>query len=112
MSPSLAESVALAFSDDEYPRHAEIAVRTYDDEGISQHFRNTHWRDHSLAALENYPTALEFFTPEAFCFFLPAYMLASLEHPQAGIADRLLDKLSPPKNDTRRPSYSSWWSRL
>ena len=112
MPSHLIESIANAFEDVEYPQGPDISVPTYDDEGTAEHFRNTHWRDHTLATLENYTISLRFFTPEFLCFFLPAYMCVSIDNPESGIPDSVLDKISPPKHDPRRPSYYTWWSRL
>ena len=44
---------------------------------IIDHFRGTTWRDHDLASLQKHQLAVSLFTPEAFQFFLPAYMIRS-----------------------------------
>jgi len=52
------------------------------------------------------------FTPEAFAYYLPAFMLAALEHDELGIADQVLHALSPPKYNPRRPSFARRWQLL
>lgn len=45
---------------------------------VKEKFRGRHWRSLSLKDLEFEADSLAFFTPEAFRFFLPAYMKVSL----------------------------------
>ena len=96
----------------EYPGDGRISVSPSRDEGTFNLFRGTHWREHSLISLEHHAESLLFFTPEAFAFFLSAFMLSSLDQPDSGLADDLSYRLTPPKNDPRRPSYWEWWSEL
>ena len=56
---------------------------TKQDEGIVDHFRGTTWRGHTVADLRHHSAALSFFTDAAFRYWLPAFMLASLEDPEA-----------------------------
>jgi len=111
MNEQLKAGIASAFGSVPYPGEGNIAVETYDDEGTTEHFRGTRWQDHTVESLQNF-TVLSFFTPEAFCYYLPAYMLAALEKPHSGIADTLIEFLCPPKNNPKRPSYWVWWSQL
>jgi|GEM_PF-1383864 hypothetical protein len=68
-----------AFAKVQYPSGERLSVPTNDDEGTHEHFCGTHWRDHSAATLQRFQSALWFFTPAAFAYFLPAYMLAVLK---------------------------------
>jgi hypothetical protein len=54
---------------------------TKQDEGIVEYFRGTTWRGHTVRALRYHCAALSFFTDPAFRYWLPAFMLASLEDP-------------------------------
>jgi hypothetical protein len=56
---------------------------TQQDEGIVDYFRGTTWRGHCVADLRHHSAALSFFTGPAFRYWLPAFMLASLEDPEA-----------------------------
>ena len=89
-----------------------ISVETFDDEGASGHFAHSHWRDHGYAELKDLTPCLTFFTPKAFCFFLPAYLLAALEEPESWFAGDVASHLVPPQNDPSRQSYAAWWTRL
>src|SRR5690242_19322323 len=109
MSPSLTSEIQDAFRDTEPPGADAISVPTYDDEGTQNHFSGTRWQDHSVRTLENYTFSLECFTPQAFAYYLPAFMLVALEGTAPGVTDSLVRKLCPPKNNPMRPSYMSWW---
>lgn len=89
-----------------------IAIETFDDEGADEHFALSHWRDHGYAGLKDLTPCLSFFTPNAFCFFLPAYLLAALDEPESWFAGDVASRLVPPKNDPSRQSYAAWWTRL
>lgn len=68
-----------------------------DDEGIVGYFRGTTWRGHRVQDLRYYEAALSLFTDKAFRYWLPAFMLAELDHPVGadviaqGIAFHLTD---------------------
>lgn len=59
-------------------------------------FCGRHWRDLSFADLRGESAALSFFTPEAFRFFLPAFIRISLLDPEAAdlIPDAILWSLA------------------
>lgn len=111
MNSSLVPRITRAFESSRFPVGKDISVDPSNDEGTSEFFLGTRWQDHNAETLQNF-TVLSFFTPEAFCYYLPAYMLAALQHPHSGIADTLIEFLCPPKNNPKRPSYWAWWSQL
>jgi len=57
-------------------------TNTYDDEGATEYFAGQSWDGHDTAALRMHEAAMCFFTPEAFRYYLPAYMLAELCDPE------------------------------
>lgn len=69
---------------------------TYDDEGTSDYFTGKSWRGHGVEKLRWYESSLAFFTPAAFRYYLPAFMLAELEDPQVAdvIAEGILFHLT------------------
>jgi hypothetical protein len=91
-----------AFAETEYPGdHALV----YDTSGyhlecneIAAAFRGRHWRELSLDTLLYHHAALFFFTPEAYLYYLPAYLLASalLYHEADVIPGTLVFSLTPP----------------
>ena len=112
MSAPLVTTIEEAFRCAEYPGDFAIATPTYDDEGTTEHFCRTHWKDHSGDNLESFTSSITFFTPEAFAFYLPAFMIAALRNPSSGIGSSLVYRLCPPKADLHRPSFLAWWARL
>ncbi len=73
----------------ECPPVHKVSVDTYDDEGTQQHFWRTEWRDHSVKMLRQHESALVFFTPEAYHYYLPAFIIVAVVEPEE--ADVILD---------------------
>jgi hypothetical protein len=61
-------------------------------------FRGRHWKDIPLDALFTHRLSLSLFSPKAFLFYLPAYLVAALLH--SGVVDTLRENvcflLTPP----------------
>ena len=55
---------------------------SYDDEDIVNYFGGTTWRGHDPASLRAHSSAFTFFTPEAFHFWLPAFLIAAIQDPE------------------------------
>jgi hypothetical protein len=100
--------VHQAFAYTEPPSGALFA--TENDEGAGAIFAHARWEDIDLAALCRHSAAVNFLSPRAFAYFLPAFILASLS--DAGVRDSLVARLLPPKGDPTRPSFTSWWELL
>jgi hypothetical protein len=109
---SLGFMISRAFAADRLPKCDPVSVETYDDEGTKEFFQGTHWQDHAGTDLEARVSCLTFFTPKAFCFFLPAFLVAAAKAPESWLASELASRLLPPKGDPSRPSYASWWCLL
>ncbi len=108
---ALAIEVDRAFADARYPAGDAISQAPENDEGTAEYFKGKHWRDIDRSDLMRRRFALVAFTPAAFAYFLPTYLLACLESDRAPL-DSLLPALTPPKNNPKRPSYWAWWSLL
>ena len=82
-SQDLRERVLSAFEPVPYPGHENISkVRGDSQEGDETYavFSGRNWRDRSTwQAASNHSEALTWFTPEAFHYFLPAFLLACLD---------------------------------
>ena len=79
---SLKETIKAAFAGVPYPGDNNITRCPYHCkpcQEISDYFKQKGWEGHSVEDLRDHHTALSLFTPEAFHYFLPAFMLASLE---------------------------------
>lgn len=98
-------SIVEAWSDARYPGDDAIA---YDQTGrhlectqVADFFRGKRWPQVTLAALRGYrgdaSACLAFMLPEAFRYYLPAYMLIALDDCAEAdvIADSALDMLTP-----------------
>ena len=107
----LVQNIMGAFSERDYPGDDHLLLPV-DDEGEGQLFVGMNWRDLDYEKLELRTFVLHCFTPDAFCYFLPAYLVACTEKPDSGLSDVVLERISPPKNDTTRPSFSEWWEKL
>jgi hypothetical protein len=77
--------IEAAFADTPSPGtgYDDISATKYDDEGIVDYFRGTTWRGHKVQDLRKHAAALSLFTDRAFRYWLPAFMLAELENPEA-----------------------------
>lgn len=94
---TIAGKIREAFAQAEYPGNDKIVAPTYDDEGTSELFVESDRYRLAPKDLANHVDSLCFFTPEAFRYFLPAFMLVELEHPdQSGmIAETVLFHFTP-----------------
>ncbi len=72
-----------AWGDVLYPGDDHIFTPdSYDDEDIVNYFGGTTWRGHDPAKLRAHSSAFTFFTPEAFHYWLPAFMIAAIQNPE------------------------------
>jgi len=73
--------IEAAFADTPPPA-LPLVEPTYDDEGVNVYFAGTTWRGHRVEDLRFHEVAMGFFAPEAHRYYLPAFMLASLDSPE------------------------------
>jgi hypothetical protein len=76
---------------------------------IESAFKGKDWRDVSVEMVRDHKDALPLFTPAAFRYYLPAYMIGCVESPrEVDVAlDSVLFNLTPPKK------HSGWqWDRF
>ena len=83
----LTEKIEAAFADVLYPGDDNLTsnynpLSANDDEGVADYFRQTSWRGHPVQELRYHSCALSFFTPAAFHYYLPAFLIADLEDPE------------------------------
>lgn len=98
------ESIESAFADVPYPGDDRIADHQDCPEcdDVRQHFRGATWCGHTVAELQQYQSVLPLFTPAALQYFLPAYMLVSLDAWSEAdmIPFSILQMCLPPRSDT------------
>ena len=78
------DAIRAAFADVPYPGDNNITRCPYHCRTcreIADFFKGKTWEGHALEDLRDHHTALSLFTPEAFHYFLPAFMLGSLDSP-------------------------------
>ena len=84
---SLRESIVSAFKDVPYPGDDCITLHECPEcRQIRDDLRGQSWQILAEAILERRCDSLPLFTPAAFHFFVPAYMLYSLIHPDSEVA--------------------------
>ena len=109
------ESIESAFADVAYPGDDHIADHKDCPEcdDVRAHFRGSSWRGHTVDELQQYQSALPLFTPQAFQYFLPAFMLVSLgAWPQAdNIPNSIMYMCLPPKPDKDAGLHLHWRER-
>ena len=79
----LVEKISNAWSNVPYPGDQNIFTPdSYDDEGITDYFSGTTWKGHKVDRLRGSCSALNvFFTPRAYHYWLPAYLIATVDDP-------------------------------
>lgn len=101
----LIHDIREAFKDSQYPGDDYLATITEggdNDEplGVKAAFKGKHWHEATLSTLNIEKSALSFFTPAAFRFYLPAYLIVVLEQwEQAGILVEFVLYSLMPKDD-------------
>ena len=98
---ALIAEIRAVFADVPYPGDDNITSTTYPwDEGVSDYFRGTTQEGHSAKDLRCHKEALSFFLPEAYHYYLPAFIVAVLEDSEA--ADNIYGSLICDFNSRRR----------
>jgi hypothetical protein len=83
---TLTEQLIAAFKDTPHPgNNFDDISATLHDEGIVDYFAGKTWQGHNLKDLHDHYDALSFFTPKAFRYYLPAFLLADLSEEGNGI---------------------------
>ena len=94
-----------ACADVPYPGDQNIFTPdSYDDEDILNYFHGTTWRGHDPVALRAHSSAFTFFTPAAFHYWLPAFMIAAIKNPDE--ADVILDYI--PRSVSNQYARERW----
>lgn len=106
---ALKQRVVRAFADVPYPK-GPIAPHECDEcHGVEKDFMNQDWKTIDPSIVEENFGKLPLFSPEAFHFFLPAYLVYALENPaheRGEVAEFTTYALTPGKEIKESPS---WW---
>lgn len=107
------EAIEQAFTDVQHPGDDNIVTRSecmdLERDDIERAFTGKHWRDvlaYPVEFLRYHSSALSFFTPAAYQFYLPAYLIATAEkYAQVDIvSDAIVSSL---KTDGRSPESNA-----
>ena len=101
-APEVIRFIEDAWRDVGYPGDDRIFTPdSYDDEDIVTYFGGTTWRGHRPVDLRAHSSAFTFFTPEAFHYWLPAFMIAAIQSPEE--ADVVCDRIPSSVDDRYAP---------
>jgi Family of unknown function (DUF6714) len=96
----LAQEIERAFAEARHPGVDRLVEYTdyWESPEVVQSFGDTHWKSVPLDTLVNQRLSLPLFTPEAFRFYLPAFLRASLLYPSAvdTLTENIFYMLTPP----------------
>jgi hypothetical protein len=99
----LTEQIERAFADVLYPGDDRIVANPSDLESsmLRDRFKGKHWSTLSLKTLMDERSGLPLLTPEAFRFFLPAYLHVSVVRPNEVdvIPENVVSRLTPPAQE-------------
>ena len=95
MVKQVKEMILQAFSGNAVPK-GKLCSSEYDYEDTHGGFSGTTWEEHDAIFLRNHESSLSFFTPEAFRYYLPAFMMAEINDPETAdiIAESIAFHLS------------------
>jgi len=100
--------IERAFRDVAYPGDDRISVGSdLDAIELRELFKAKHWSVVPLSAVRSERGSLSFFTPEAFRFYLPAFLRAVLLYPQETdtLRENLFYTLTPPESEGESMSW-------
>jgi hypothetical protein len=94
VSRDIALDVEAAFKNVPYPGNDNLIDSSghWESPEVVEAFRGRHWKDISLDTLFTHRLSLSLFSPKAFLFYLPAYLVAALLH--SGEVDTLRENVS------------------
>ena len=101
---NLLEEIESAFSDRQMPQSAVRNDAPATDEYLeAKCFSGKHWKDFSCADLDRLSGAIFGFSPEAFCFYLPGILAASIRenNPDTMMSQsiiNMLDRIAAPSS--------------
>jgi hypothetical protein len=96
---TLIQEIENAFADVTYPGDDKLvkSLEYYDNLKVVIDFKGKHWKEISQESLLKHRFDLSRFTPEAFRFYLPAYLIGSLQGEDRGeIIEHVIFSFIPP----------------
>jgi hypothetical protein len=110
---TLTEQIMAAFKNTPHPgSNFEDISSTLRDEGIVAYFAGKTWQGHHLKDLHHHYDALSFFTPKAFRYYLPAFLLADLSEEGNGIFSNFIAHAFTLRDNVTAQLYLSEFSNV
>ncbi len=108
----LIDRISSAFAAAPYPGDNNIIVNVNDLESqdIAKAFRGYHWRSLRFDTIFYHRDSLPFLSPQAFRFYLPAYLITAIRHYEDGdtLFEFVVYQLTPPR-DKRDKREWKWF---
>lgn len=108
-SNELKQEIEAAFAEVQYPGDENIYAEGVEDPDIEKRvlrFKGTHWHEVDSEVLRGLRDGFVFFTPEAFRFYLPAFLIEYINDPDENVVNSLAFALSFARRDNLK-LYSS-----
>lgn len=103
LSVKIVQKTQAAFADNQYPGDENLVEDSeyWEAINLSEQFKRKNWKVVPLEVLNRYRFNLSLFTPEAFHYYLPALILASVlfRSEVDTLPDNLIYNLTPPNED-------------
>jgi hypothetical protein len=103
LSIEIVQKTQIAFADNQYPGDENLVEdpEYWEAINLSEQLKGKDWRAVPLEVLNKYRFNLSLFTPEAFHYYLPAFILASVLFSDQvdTLPDNLIYNLTPPEKD-------------
>lgn len=110
----LQEQIETVFAAVKYPGDKKVVVEMDLDSGLAgQYFSSKKRRGHTAESLLKFNYALIVFSPEVFQYYLPVYLLAVLEDPEAGIDLHygIVSVFDPQDKKYRESEEKDYWKK-
>jgi len=105
---SIVAVIRQAFSGVLLPDENNIVMHDCDEcAGVRRAFAGRHWKELDRDFVSHYQNSLFLFTPQAFCFYLPAFMITALYDDQSLLRPITMHCLSAAKPDDPDPPPGS-----
>ena len=99
--------IRRTFNDSIYPGDDHIAknIEHYEINDLQETFQKKDWRDVSVEVSEAWRMSTMLFTPKAFRYFLPAFLLGAVHKNAIEISSYLIYALIPPNEPTELAQF-------
>jgi hypothetical protein len=99
----LAQEIEHAFATSQYPGDDRLVENPsyWEAPDVVASFKGKNWQEIPVEVLFTHRLSLPLFTPEAFRYYLPAYLIASVLHPNEvdTLTENIFSMLTPPETE-------------